>query len=109
MNKIVILKQQVGTEEEKRHDSFIFDSNLYETKEIQFAKIMWSKLVKKLYGYDYVYLRDWYDYTEFYHMDNYEGEGVYRQGRCVMSVSDLKNGYNMIRIGDNLYYIREVE
>ena len=105
MEEITIYKQKIGSDTRDVYKKFNFDNNLYESKESQFASIIWKKLVSKQFGFDYAYMRSYYDYTHFYHMDNYVGEAIYHNGLPVMKVSDLYNGISMIVVGDNIYSV----
>lgn len=105
MEEIIIYKQKIGSDTRDVYQKFKFDNNLYESKESQFASIMWKKLVSKQFGFDYAYMRSYYDYTNFYHRDNYVGEAIYHNGLPVMRVEDLYYGMHMIVVGDNIYSV----
>lgn len=74
---------------------------------IDFARVMWNKLIGDAFGEDYYYCADWFDYiSTFSDLDkNYKGEGIYIDGKLVIGVDELKNGISEIILGNVKYYI----
>lgn len=74
---------------------------------IDFARVMWNKLIGDAFGEDYYYCADWFDFmSTFTALDrNYKGEGIYQDGKLILGVDELKNGISEIILGNVKYYI----
>jgi len=100
----VEIKKRNTDGEESYFASFEYNSELYDTVEKKFTSVIWKKLVSKDFGHEYTYIEGYYEYTQAFGRYGYEGGGIYRKGRLVLSSEDLEDGIEDIEIENNLYF-----
>ena len=83
----VEIKKRNQDSEEVLFSFFDFndENGLYDTVEQKFAHIMWDKLIKKEFGYEYTYIEGYYDFIEAFGRYGFEGQGIYRKGKLILS------------------------
>ena len=105
----VIIHRRDTYNREKPWKQFMFtqEESIYETKEIAFAHFMWDAIIKQKHGlgHDHKYCRDFYDYDNTFNRLQYDGEGIYAEGKKILSVDDLRNGIINVELGNFLYFI----
>lgn len=107
MKVTVYRKDLYGREKAWKQFMFIPEESLYETKEIAFAHYIWDAIIKQKYdlGNNHKYCRDYFDYDNTFNRLKYDGEGIYNQGKKIVSVEHLRSGIKSVELDNRLYFI----